>query len=270
MNRTGLIIALVLGAIIALALGLWPQIDLWAAALFFDPQTKTFPLKYVAFGELLRNLAMVVSWTFVVPAIMALIVKAIYPQRPLFMSGRAAIFLIVTIALSAGILSNLTFKTFWGRPRPVLVTEFGGPMNFVPWWDPRGTCTRNCSFFSGEGATAFWTYAPAALAPPHLRPAAYAVATVFGLATGGWRMAFGGHFLSDVLLSGVASFLVIWLVHGLIYRWRWSRTTDEQVDATLTRLFWPGYRWSQRVIFGRDVGRMATISTAAARLDPPG
>ncbi len=60
-------------------------------------------------------------------------------------------FLLVTLTLSAGILTNLTFKSYWGRPRPVLVTEFNGPYPFVAWWDPRGACARNCSFFSGEG-----------------------------------------------------------------------------------------------------------------------
>ena len=32
-------------------------------------------------------------------------------------------FLLVTILLSAGILTNLTFKSYWGRPRPVVVTR---------------------------------------------------------------------------------------------------------------------------------------------------
>ena len=99
--------------------------------------------------------------------------RLVRPDRPLLISGRAAIFLLVTMLLSAGVLTNLTFKSYWGRPRPVVVTQFGGDQEFVPWWDPRGACARNCSFFSGEGATAFWTYAPAALAPPAWRPLAY-------------------------------------------------------------------------------------------------
>ena len=89
----------------------------------------------------------------------------------------------------------------------------------MPWWDPRGDCGRNCSFFSGEGATAFWTYAPAALAPPAWRPLAYAGATVFGIVTSGLRMAFGGHFFTDVAIAGLVTFLVIWLAYALIYRW---------------------------------------------------
>ena len=145
------------------------------------------------------------------------------------------VFLLVTLILSAGILTNLTFKSYWGRPRPVVVTQFNGDSAFVPWWDPRGGCGRNCSFFSGEGATAFWTYAPAALTPPAWRPLAFAGATVFGIITSVLRMAFGGHFFTDVAAAGLVTFLVIWLAHGYIYRWPSTRMTDarhrRRVDA---------------------------------------
>jgi hypothetical protein len=160
--------------------------------------------------------------------------------------------------LSAIIISNVIFKGHWGRPRPVVVTEFNGPLEFKAWWDPRGACPKNCSFFSGEGATAFWTYAPAALTPPQWRPVAYVAATAFGLATGGLRMAFGGHFFTDVLFSGIASFLVIWLAYALIYRWPSTRLTDYGVDAWMTRLAWPGYRWRQK-LRGKDVGETPRI-----------
>ena len=143
-------------------------------------------------------------------------------------------------------LTNLTFKSYWGRPRPVVVTEFNGPWQFVPWWDPRGECGRNCSFFSGEGATAFWTYAPAALTPPAWRPLAYAAATVFGVVTSVLRMAFGGHFFTDVAAAGLVSFFVIWLAYAWIYRWPSTRFSDAQVEAVLARLGWPGYRLLQR------------------------
>jgi lipid A 4'-phosphatase len=151
------------------------------------------------------------------------------------------------------VLTNLTFKSYWGRPRPVLVTEFGGDLPFVAWWDPRGQCGRNCSFFSGEGATAFWTFAPAALTPPAWRPLAYAAATLFGVATSALRMAFGGHFFTDIAAAGLVTFVVIWLAHGYIYRWPRTRLSDAAVDAALTRFAWPGFRLMQRRR-GREIG----------------
>jgi len=251
MNRTGLFIALGLALVIGLLFGIYPELDLKLAALFYDPATKSFPIKLDAVAEFARDAAMWIAWAFALPAIVAFVVKLARPDRPMLIPGRAAIFLLVTIILSAGILTNLTFKSYWGRPRPVMVTEFNGPWEFVPWWDPRGECGKNCSFFSGEGATAFWTYAPAALTPPAWRPLAYAAATLFGITTSVLRMAFGGHFFTDVAAAGLVSFLVIWLAYAFIYRWPATRMTDAQVDAGLARL---ASTWSRLTRRWRPLG----------------
>jgi membrane-associated phospholipid phosphatase len=216
------------------------------AALFYDAAAKSFPLKLNALAAIARDGAMWIAWGLALPAIVALVIKLARPDKPLLISGRAIIFLLVTLAFSAGVLTNLTFKSYWGRPRPVVVTQFNGPDPFVPWWDPRGSCGRNCSFFSGEGATAFWTYAPAALTPPAWRPLAYVAATLFGIATSVLRMAFGGHFFTDVAAAGLVSFLVIWLAYALIYRWPSTRMTDAQIDAALARLGSPWSRLTRR------------------------
>ena len=253
MNRTGLFIALALALVVGLVFGIYPELDLRLAALFYEPAAKSFPLKFNAVAAIARDGAMWIAWGIALPAIVALVIKLARPNRPLLMSGRAIVFLLLTLVLAAGILSNLTFKSYWGRPRPVVVSEFNGDLPFVPWWDPRGGCGRNCSFFSGEGATAFWTLAPAALTPPPWRPVAYAAATVFGVATSALRMAFGGHFFTDVAIAGLVTFLVIWLAYALIYRWSSTRLTDARIDAALTRLAWPGFRRTQRWL-GREVG----------------
>jgi membrane-associated PAP2 superfamily phosphatase len=258
MNRTGLCIALALALVVGVLFGIYPELDLKLSSLFYDATTRSFPLRLNVLAEIARDGAMWIAWGLAAPALVALVIKLIRPDRPLLMSGRAIIFLLVTLLLSAGVLTNLTFKSYWGRPRPVVVTQFNGPDQFMPWWDPRGSCARNCSFFSGEGATAFWTYAPAALAPPAWRPWAYVGATVFGVTTSVLRMAFGGHFFSDVAIAGLVTFLVIWLAHGFIYRWSATRFADAQVDAALTRLAWPAYRLTQRWR-GREVGPKPSV-----------
>jgi membrane-associated PAP2 superfamily phosphatase len=230
MNRTGLFIALSVGALSALIFGLFPKLDLQLAALFYDASTSAFGLKANRIAAIARDAAMWIAWAFAAPAIVALLLKLIRPRRKLLISARAVAFILLTIFLSAGLVTNLIFKSHWGRPRPVATTEFGGHLTFAPWWDPRGKCQRNCSFISGEAATAFWTYAPAALAPPQYRVAAYAGATVFGLATGALRMAFGGHYATDVIFAGVVVFLIVWLVHGMIYRWPRAPLSDDERD----------------------------------------
>ncbi len=236
MNRTGLFIALGLTLTVGLLFGIYPELDLKLAALFYDAATTSFPLKLNTLAAFARDAAMWIAW---------------------------GIFLLVTLTLSAGILTNLAFKSYWGRPRPVLVTQFNGDLPFVPWWDPRGGCGRNCSFFSGEGATAFWTYAPAALTPPAWRPLAYAAATLFGVITSALRMAFGGHFFTDVAAAGLVTFLLVWLAHGYIYRWPSTRLSDESIDTALTRLARPGYRFLQKRLLrkrrGREVGPSSPV-----------
>jgi lipid A 4'-phosphatase len=258
MNRTGLFIALALASVIALLFGIYPELDLKLAALFYDATSKSFPLKLNTLAAIARDGAMWIAWALAAPAIVALLAKLVRPNRPLLISGRAMVFLLVTLTLSAGVLTNLTFKSYWARPRPVVVTQFNGPDQFVPWWDPRGSCGRNCSFFSGEGATAFWTYAPAALAPPAWRPLAYAAATLFGVTTSVLRMAFGGHFFTDVAAAGLVTFIVIWLAYAFIYRWPSTRLSDQGVDAALGRLGWPGYRFFRRWR-GRDAGPKPSV-----------
>ena len=44
------------------------------------------------------------------------------------------------------------------------------------------------------------------------------------------RIAFGGHFASDVVAAGLVSFCVIWLAHGWLYRWPSTRVSDAVVE----------------------------------------
>jgi lipid A 4'-phosphatase len=72
------------------------------------------------------------------------------------------------------------------------------------------------------------------------------------------RMAFGGHFFTDVAAAGLVTFLVIWLAYGYIYRWPSTRLSDENIDAALTKAAWPGYRLVRRWL-GRDTGPAPSV-----------
>jgi len=160
------------------------------------------------------------SWLlvlFIAPSVIALLIKPLLPRLKPWVSARAAIFLIVTLALGPGLVVNVLLKNHWSRPRPAAVVEFGGSERFVPWWDPRGHCPKNCSFVSGETSSAFWTLAPAALAPASWRFLAYASAVAFGVGMGAMRVAMGAHFLTDVVFAGLFTFIIIVLAYGLIF-----------------------------------------------------
>ena len=255
MNRAGLLIALSLSLAFVVLYLIFPELDLRIGGAFYDAVTRTFPLRSEFALMVARETAMIIAWAICAPALIALVIKLLRPDRPMLLRGRTVAYLVITIVLTAGIVTNLTFKHLWGRPRPASVVEFNGQWQFKHWWQPGGECPKNCSFFSGEAATAFWTYAPASLAPPAWRPLAYAGATLFGLATGGLRIAFGGHFVSDVLVAGLVTFLLIWLVHGFLYRWPSTRTTDERIEALLTWLAWPGYSFMRKMLGRKPVER---------------
>ena len=235
MNRTGLVVALVIGAVVGVMFGLWPQLDIAISRLFFNEQYRVFPVQYSMVARHLRDVFIYAIVLLVAPAFVALALKLILPRRRMLIAARASVFLIATLALGPGLVTNVILKDHWGRPRPPTVSEFHGPDQFRPWWDPRGNCDNNCSFVAGEGAGGFWTIAPAALAPPAWRPVAYGAALLFGAAAGGLRLSGGAHFFSDVAFSGVFTFLIIWAVHGLMYRWR-TRLTDEQVERAIERI----------------------------------
>jgi len=234
MNRTAMVIALVIATVVGIIFAVSPRLDLDISAPFYDRNRDIFIVNAQLWVYYLRNGARALITLLVAPAFLAAIGKVIWPRRRMLIEGRAALFLAVTLALGPGVVTNLIFKDHWGRPRPIDVTELGGSDPFTPWWDPRGPCPNNCSFIAGEPSGAFWTLAPASLAPPQWRPLAYGAALAFGAGIGLLRIAGGAHFFTDVVFAGVFMFLLVWTLHGLIYRWRATRISDKAIDRGLS------------------------------------
>ena len=236
MSRTGFLMALVIAAAVGLVFGLRPDFDLAISAAFYDPTLKQFPLGETALVQWLRRGAEWVTTLLVVLILLALALKLVIPRRKLLIPGRAAIFFLAALILGPGLLVNGILKSGWPRPRPIDVVEFGGTLRFAAWWDPRSTCDLNCSFVSGEASSAFWLLAPATLVPPPWSGLAYAGAILYGLVVGGMRIVMGGHFFTDVIFAGVVMFLLVWLLHGLIYRWPRTRLSEDGVERQLERI----------------------------------
>jgi lipid A 4'-phosphatase len=150
------------------------------------------------------------------PALYTLLRKLVFPNEPMKMAPSLMLFLLGSFVIGLGLTSNLLLKENWGRPRPNGIQQFAGTAHFQPWWQPGGTCKRNCSFVSGEASQAFWTMAPASLAPPQVRPLALGGAVVFGTAVGALRVVFGRHFVTDVVLAGVITLVVIVALYRLL------------------------------------------------------
>jgi len=254
MNRTGLMIALLVGGIVGLLFGFFPTLDLKISGLFFDPATLQFALRHDAWLGHVRDACMWIVPAIMAPAGLAVAAKCLLPATRMRVPARAVVFLLVSFALGPGLLVNTVLKEHWGRARPTDVREFGGPNRFVPWWDPRGDCPHNCSFVAGEASGAFWTVAPAALAPASGRIFAYVAAVAFGSAVGMLRMAVGAHFFTDVAFAGVLTFLIVWLVHAALYRWPKAALLDGTIERAIERAFLPP-RAALLRFFARRSGR---------------
>ena len=88
MNRTGLLIAIGVGIVAGLILGLYPDIDLALSRRFFDPAAKAFLLARDDTALVVRDGFVYVITALAAPAFIALAVKLILPRRP--MRGLAA------------------------------------------------------------------------------------------------------------------------------------------------------------------------------------
>jgi lipid A 4'-phosphatase len=266
MNRTGLVIALVVGAMTGLVFGLFPRLDLKISELLYDPETRQFALlhqvlvDHLSWPAHLRDASMWIVAALAIPAGVALAAKCALPGTRMRVGGRAIVLLLASLALAPGLLVNVVLKEHWDRPRPIAVREFNGPDRFVPWWDPRGACPHNCAFVAGEASGAFWTLAPAALAPAPVRIFAYAAAVAFGSVVGLLRMAVGAHFFTDVAFAGVFTFLIVWIVHGALYRWRRTAISDAAIERAIERVFMPSHAALVRFV--------ARFSTRARRAGP--
>jgi len=220
MNKA-LIVYLALTALMLTVFAVWPGIDLKVAHLFYDGGGF---IGHDALDRFGRDFFRITP--FVVLALYAglWLAKRRGARLRWAPSGRAVIFLIATIAIGPGLIINLGLKDHMHRPRPVQTQEFGGPDPFRPWYEDNGACKKNCSFVSGEAATGFWMVAPASVLPPPWRGPAIVVAFAFGIGASLLRMAFGGHYLSDVLLGGLITLIVIEIARKII----WPRGPEDR------------------------------------------
>src|SRR4051812_46354332 len=111
MNRAGLLIALALSLVFVVLYLIWPELDMRIAAACYDAVTRTFPLRSDLVAGIARETAMIIAWSICPPAIVSLLVKLVRPARPMLLRGRTVAYLVITMILTAGIVTNLTFKS---------------------------------------------------------------------------------------------------------------------------------------------------------------
>jgi lipid A 4'-phosphatase len=230
----GLLIA-VLAGITGIVFAIDPHLDLQVTSLFFDDATRSFPAASDPIAVWLRGKSMWIFTAFSVCVAAAVIARLVLPMRVFPVPARSVVFLALTLVLGPGLLVNGVLKEHWARPRPGAVVEFGGTLPFMPWWDPRGGCSENCSFVSGETSGATWSVAPALLVPGAVRVVALSAAGIFTVVIASLRVAFGGHFTSDVIFAALLTLAVIWAIYGLVFRVDWTRAQTAPLPPIMRR-----------------------------------
>jgi len=213
-HRKSILAALALLILTGSVFALAPELDLASARVFMNEGAY---IGVTPAGEILRTVGYQLPFWILGLAVVAWALGRLGLFRSGAPSGRAVFFLVLTLAIGPGLLVNVALKDHSHRPRPVQTAELGGKWPFRPWYRFDGQCERNCSFVSGEASSAFWTLAPALLAPPPVRPLAVGAALVFGTGVAALRMAFGGHYLSDSLISGLLTIILVLVVHRAFF-----------------------------------------------------
>lgn len=212
--REPVVVALIATVVLSAYFVALPGVDIAISALFHSPDG--FALSQDPALRALRKSSSWVMGLMLLGLIVTFVGGLIRSPRRLPDAARRAIILIAGLALASGVLVNGVLKALWGRARPIQIETFGGDADFTRAWQVTDQCLSNCAFVSGEGSSAAWMVAVVVLmTPPAFRAWVLPLAVGYGWALSLNRIAFGGHFLSDILLSWVLTALVIAVLHRL-------------------------------------------------------
>jgi len=212
-----------------------PGVDLWFSDLFYRTKGGFWLRRNDALG-FFRATNDVLIAILVAGLIASVVVKLARPESPSPVPPNIVVFLLSTLVLGPLLLVNVILKNTWGRPRPVQVDAFGGEAPYVEVWRITDWCAENCSFVSGEASSAIWLVAVAMVLPRSVRGAATAVTIVYALLLSLNRIAFGGHFLSDVLISFGLTLLLVAVVHRTVIEQPPKWPSNQALEVGLTRL----------------------------------
>lgn len=188
----------------------FPAIDIAASGMFFDGR---FYLQGQWWERALHHgvSAFLCASTVLVLAVYAF--NKIARAALWDIDGKKVLYLLLVLALDAGLLVNVALKDNFGRARPRNIAEFGGTRQFTPAFVLAHECRVNCSFSSGDTAGAFFSL-PLAMAFGRRR-AMFLASGAFGGAVSIARLACGAHFLSDIIVS----FFLMLIVADVLYHY---------------------------------------------------
>ncbi|WP_430256826.1 phosphatase PAP2 family protein [Neorhizobium sp. DAR64872/K0K18] len=195
----GTVTALGLSSVLFLAM---PEIDVKFSRLFYHG--RSFPMAHFSSLQLLRALN---DWIGGIILLMSLVLLSVEKlRRRLRVSKSDALVPILTYGIGTWAVVNATLKETFGRARPRSIEEFGGTSVFTKVWEMSEACASNCSFTSGEAAGAAAMLSVMFILPKTTQAIRVVVGvsiSILAAAISLNRVAFGAHFLSDIVLSAL-------------------------------------------------------------------
>lgn len=137
-----------------------------------------------------------------------------------------ALVLILTLAIGAGLIIHPLLKDQWGRPRPKQIVQFGGMQEFRPYYKPNffNQPEPSRSFPCGHCSMGFYFFALMLVGKridrPLIQYIGLSIALGLGIALSIVRIAQGGHFLSDTLMTALIMWETALLCDFLIYHYK--------------------------------------------------
>lgn len=129
------------------------------------------------------------------------------------------VFLFLTLGVGSGVIVHGLFKEHWGRPRPKQTIEFGGQQPFRPYYSPNffHSPEPSKSFPCGHCSMGFYFFGLIFLGRHLGWSWLVYLGWLLGIGLGGMlsltRLAQGGHFFSDTIVSAI----VMWETALLFY-----------------------------------------------------
>lgn len=209
---TSLIVLTIIVSVVFLA---YPQLDIYLASLFADGKNG-FPLNQNSILISLRFLYHAVITILCITAVW----MSLYSRWNKDLTRTPRQFwdmMIMSFVAGPLVLVNMILKSYWGRPRPAHITEFGGTSDFIPPYFISDQCQSNCSFVSGEGSAIATTGILLGIAtwtsfPKHRKTTIGLIAIIsfIGISL---RYVKGRHFVSDSLLATLFCAIIILVIY---------------------------------------------------------
>jgi lipid A 4'-phosphatase len=209
----------------------FPAVDIWVQNLFYTDKAcdagVLLPQRCGLFGmalwpnlTALRSVLYVIPPIFLVVCLIAILLSYQPAATPMVRAMRQPLMLLFSSwFISVVLIVNMFLKAYSGRPRPQQTDFFGGYLPFVPAGIFSGHCDSNCSFISGEAASAGWLLCVIPFLPKSWHPVMGTFLVIISIATPVLRVMMGGHYFSDALLGWLAAPVVFAF---LISRFGWK------------------------------------------------